>query len=113
MADRYCRNCGNELGTGDRFCQNCGTPVHQAAYVPTPEADVPVPPPPQQQAGGPPLRHLRSRERERHLRDVGEGELSSWDASPSSDCCSSSLRQQWLDTRRISLMPALEGGACA
>src|SRR5215203_4844804 len=48
---RYCRNCGHELGPEDQFCQNCGTPVHQAATVPTPEADVPVPPPPQQ-AGG-------------------------------------------------------------
>jgi hypothetical protein len=48
---RYCGNCGIELAPGDQFCQNCGTPVHQAATVPTPEADVPVPPPPQQ-AGG-------------------------------------------------------------
>jgi hypothetical protein len=47
---RYCRNCGHELGPEDQFCQNCGTSVHQAATVPTPEADVPVPPPPQ--AGG-------------------------------------------------------------
>src|SRR5215213_10952000 len=48
---RYCSNCGNELKPEDQFCQNCGTPVHQAATVPTPEANVPVPPPPQQ-AGG-------------------------------------------------------------
>ena len=47
---RYCSNCGNELRPGDQLCQNCGTPVHQAATVLTPEADVPVPPPPQ--AGG-------------------------------------------------------------
>jgi hypothetical protein len=47
---RYCSNCGHELNQDDRFCPNCGTPVHQAAHVPTPEADVPVPPPPQ--AGG-------------------------------------------------------------
>jgi len=47
---RYCGNCGNELSPDDRFCPNCGTPVHQAARVPTPEADVAVPPPPQ--AGG-------------------------------------------------------------
>jgi len=40
---RYCGNCGNELNPADQFCQNCGTPVHQAATVPTPEADVPVP----------------------------------------------------------------------
>jgi hypothetical protein len=48
---RYCGNCGHELGPEDQFCQNCGTPVHQAATVPTPEADVPVPPPPQQSGG--------------------------------------------------------------
>ena len=49
---RYCTNCGNELSPQDQFCSNCGTPVHQAAHVPTPEADVPVPPPPPTQAGG-------------------------------------------------------------
>lgn len=43
---RYCGNCGNELTPNDRLCQSCGTPVHQAATVPTPEADVPVPAPP-------------------------------------------------------------------
>ena len=48
---RYCGNCGNELSPEDQFCQNCGTPVPQAARVPTPEADVPVPPPPQQSGG--------------------------------------------------------------
>ena len=48
---RYCSNCGHELGPEDQFCQNCGAPVHQAATVPTPEADVPVPPPPQQPGG--------------------------------------------------------------
>jgi Domain of unknown function (DUF4352)/zinc-ribbon domain len=50
MADRYCRNCGQELTEDSRFCPNCGTPIQEAAHVPTPEADVPVPPPPQQQA---------------------------------------------------------------
>jgi hypothetical protein len=49
---RYCRNCGHELGPEDQFCQNCGTPVHQAATVPTPGADVPVPPPPHSGGGG-------------------------------------------------------------
>ena len=48
---RYCSNCGYELGPEDQLCQNCGTPVHQAATVPTPEADVPVPPPPQLSGG--------------------------------------------------------------
>jgi uncharacterized Zn finger protein (UPF0148 family) len=52
MADRHCRNCGQELSENDRFCPNCGTPVHEAARVPTPEADVPVPPPPGQQQAG-------------------------------------------------------------
>ena len=50
MADRYCRNCGQELPEDSRFCPNCGTSIQEAAHVPTPEADVPVPPPPQQQA---------------------------------------------------------------
>jgi hypothetical protein len=48
---RYCGNCGNELSSEDQFCRSCGTPVHQAARVPTPEADVPVPPPTQSQGG--------------------------------------------------------------
>jgi hypothetical protein len=53
VADRYCRNCGQELPEDSRFCPNCGTPIQEAAHVPTPEADVPVPPPPsQQQVGG-------------------------------------------------------------
>jgi zinc-ribbon domain len=43
MADRYCRNCGHELGETDRFCPNCASPVQDVAHVPTPEADVPVP----------------------------------------------------------------------
>jgi zinc-ribbon domain len=46
MADRFCGECGKELSEDDRFCRNCGRPVHEAARVPTPEADVPVPPPP-------------------------------------------------------------------
>ena len=48
MTVRYCRNCRHELAETDRFCPNCGTPVHEAARVPTPEADVDVPSPPQQ-----------------------------------------------------------------
>src|SRR5215207_9223907 len=48
LTERHCRNCGHELAETDRFCPNCGTPVHQAAHVPTPEADVDVPSPPQQ-----------------------------------------------------------------
>ena len=50
MADRYCKNCGQELPEDSRFCPNCGTPIQEAAHVPTPEADVSIPPPPQQQA---------------------------------------------------------------
>src|SRR5918997_4816948 len=59
LADRYCRNCGHELAEDDRFCPNCGTPVHKAAHVPTPEADVPLPPPPQQTSNtsSPPPQH--------------------------------------------------------
>ena len=52
MADRYCRNCGHELAENDRFCPSCGTPIQEAAHVPTPEADVPVPPPPQAGSAG-------------------------------------------------------------
>jgi hypothetical protein len=48
--DRFCRNCGHELSPEDQFCPNCGTPVHQAARVSTPEADVPVPPLPERWA---------------------------------------------------------------
>lgn len=48
MTYRYCRNCGQELAEDDRFCSNCGKPVHEAAYKPTLEADVPIPPPPRQ-----------------------------------------------------------------
>jgi zinc-ribbon domain len=48
MADRFCGECGNELSEDDRFCRNCGTPVHEAAVVPSPEADVSTPPPPPQ-----------------------------------------------------------------
>jgi zinc-ribbon domain len=42
---RYCSNCGHQLAENDSFCANCGTPVHEAAHVPTPEADRPEIPP--------------------------------------------------------------------
>ena|SRR5215210_1252080 len=42
--ERYCSNCGHELSLEDRLCPNCGRPAHQTAWVPTPEADLPVPP---------------------------------------------------------------------
>lgn len=48
VPDRYCGNCGQELGSEGRFCPTCGRPVHLTAHVPTPEADAPVPPLPQQ-----------------------------------------------------------------
>ncbi len=51
MADRYCRNCGQELAETDAFCPNCGRPVHETAEVPTPEANRDVPPPPTQSVG--------------------------------------------------------------
>ena len=48
---RYCSNCGHELADDDRFCANCGTPVHEAAHVPTPEADRwGIPPPAERNA---------------------------------------------------------------
>lgn len=59
MADRYCRNCGHELRTSDRFCRGCGRPVHEAARVATPEAEVPglrsssTQPPPNQESRRP------------------------------------------------------------
>ncbi len=53
MAQRYCTNCGAELGDEARFCPSCGRPVLETAAVSTPEADVQVPPPPQQAAGQP------------------------------------------------------------
>ena len=52
MAERYCRNCGQELRSQDRFCPNCGRAASETAHVPTPEADVPVPPPPVDQQPG-------------------------------------------------------------
>ena len=44
MAERYCRNCSQELLDDSRFCANCGTPILEAAHVPTPEAEVPEDP---------------------------------------------------------------------
>lgn len=46
MAQRYCTNCGNDLGPNDAFCGSCGKPTHETAAVATPEANVDVPPPP-------------------------------------------------------------------
>jgi hypothetical protein len=43
MADRYCKNCGQELPEDGRFCPNCAIPIQEVAHVPTPEADRPVP----------------------------------------------------------------------
>jgi hypothetical protein len=63
MAQRYCTNCGAELGEDDRFCPNCGRPVHETAAVSIPEADVPVPPPPQQEAGTQPLEQAEAQPR--------------------------------------------------
>ena len=42
---RCCTNCGHQLAEDDRFCANCGTPVHEAAHMPTPEAERPGVPP--------------------------------------------------------------------
>ena len=63
MADRYCGNCGYELAETERFCPNCGTPVHEAAHVPTPEANVDLPPSPQQGvATAPPTNEVEGRD---------------------------------------------------
>lgn len=40
MANRYCGNCGNELGPNGKFCTNCGSAVHRT------ETAQPTPPPP-------------------------------------------------------------------
>ncbi len=53
MADRYCKDCGQELWSEDRFCAGCARPLHATAQVPTPEADVPVPPPQEAPAPAP------------------------------------------------------------
>ncbi len=37
LADRFCGNCGQELGPGNRFCTGCGRPVNEAAAVPPPK----------------------------------------------------------------------------
>jgi uncharacterized membrane protein YvbJ len=37
VADRFCTNCGQELGPDDKFCTNCGMPMREtgaAAAVP-------------------------------------------------------------------------------
>lgn len=50
MKDKYCRNCGQEIGGDWKHCPNCGTPVSQfeqqityrpAATAPTPPSDPP------------------------------------------------------------------------
>jgi hypothetical protein len=46
MADRYCSNCGQELGEESRFCPNCGRPLAETASISTPEADTNAPIPP-------------------------------------------------------------------
>ena len=45
MADRYCSECGQELGEETRFCPNCGKSVFETGRVATPRAQVPPPPP--------------------------------------------------------------------
>jgi hypothetical protein len=54
VAQRYCPDCGNELGPYDVFCARCGKSTVETAAVSTPEANVNVPPSPTQQAGGAP-----------------------------------------------------------
>src|SRR5215203_1872035 len=80
VADRYCGNCGHELSPDDQFCRNCGRPVHQAARVPTPEADVPVPPQPQAGVTEVAMQRLRKHHPRRAEEDgacCGDGSASS------------------------------------
>jgi hypothetical protein len=44
VADRYCQNCGHQLGLEERSCPMCGRDAHETAHVPTSEANVLVPP---------------------------------------------------------------------
>jgi hypothetical protein len=74
VANRYCRNCGHELGLEERLCPMCGRDAnrdaHETGHVPKPEADVSVPPQSDQPSARsalpqtetpplPPLPHLR------------------------------------------------------
>jgi uncharacterized membrane protein YvbJ len=41
MADRFCVNCGHELGLEDKFCTNCGRPTHESSATVPPPQDQP------------------------------------------------------------------------
>lgn len=42
MANKYCRNCGQELRPDDHLCPGCRKSVHETQSLPIPEANVPV-----------------------------------------------------------------------
>lgn len=42
MEQRYCSNCGRELGEESRFCPSCGRSLSETALVSTPEADTSI-----------------------------------------------------------------------
>jgi uncharacterized membrane protein YvbJ len=44
MADRFCTNCGQELGQDDKFCTNCGTPMREAGAAAPPQTQQPQQP---------------------------------------------------------------------
>lgn len=54
MANRFCSNCGRELGEESRFCPNCGRSLSNTASMSTPEADTstPIPSTTMQQSSG-------------------------------------------------------------
>src|SRR5215217_2912766 len=42
LANKYCRNCGQELRPDDHLCPGCRKSVHETQSLPIPEANVPV-----------------------------------------------------------------------
>jgi uncharacterized membrane protein YvbJ len=51
VAQRYCTNCGAELGEEDRFCPSCGQPT-AVEKAPTPDPSVQSPTPQQPRQAG-------------------------------------------------------------
>ncbi len=39
MAEWYCGNCSEALGSYDNFCANCGHPAHETSHAPAPKSD--------------------------------------------------------------------------
>lgn len=54
MKNRYCANCGRDIGEQANFCSGCGQPLRETARVATPEADMTLPPDPRPLFAQPP-----------------------------------------------------------